>query len=213
MKRVNDLTREELVALDDAGIQRMVDLEIASDGIKFIPKPTYREVPVVVLEPTIQGYEIHGLIFLDEEDAKTVAGLAVKMESSCYDISYDYCYLAEREGAVKSVMHHTKQAIKLQGEKIKEAKEAKKYNDALLSEYDEFTKATRDCRDRVWILVREAKDFFANINLAKKAYANYLKLSEGNKDIADNFFKSAYGVTYGQFLEGKTEESDSDGDT
>jgi hypothetical protein len=84
MKRYTDLMHEDLIILKDEDIERLIDIEIAHEGIMPVGCSV---VPSLETEGVVKSeiaYEIGGILLKNEEDALTVS----RMEQ--FNTAYDY---------------------------------------------------------------------------------------------------------------------------
>jgi len=195
MKRIDELTREELCALTDDQIEILTELEIAHAGIMPVERPTYEQVPVVDIKATDQVYEVHGVVVRSKEDADILA--KIEACGSTYDYSggsgYDYKYLNDPEpGTIKVVRFYTEEDVKSVGKTLRLKKAVEERNAAKRKTYNEYESSIGEITDHVSTLVNSARDFASSLVHAESIFEKHLKLAEGNYGIAVNFFKVAY---------------------
>jgi hypothetical protein len=199
VRRYSELTQEELVALygDNERTQHFIDLEIAHAGIIPVEPPEPCDITEPDIKPTIEAFEVYGLVFMKQEDAITVSRLPAMVESYDYNIDSKYKFLKERiseygeKGLVVKKYYKANDLDLIKGQ-LRDIKQRKEKHDQEMKKYDEYTKVISRLRDNVWNAISEARDEQVEFDRAKIVYEKHLKLSEGNEEIAKNFFREAY---------------------
>lgn len=195
MKRVHELTHEELIALDDAGIQTLIDLEVAHAGIK--PEADPGEAPTVdpndFIKPTEYCYEVGSLKFKDEEDAKIVA----QMSPLDYDYDgaagYNFKWLKPgRPSQVERCAFYKEADVKRLAVEIQEAETLKSDFDKRMKAYKGYREEVYGVEGTVWDRANEARRFQREIEMATVAFEKHKILADGVVIIAERFFADAY---------------------
>jgi hypothetical protein len=199
MKRYDELTNEELAKLSDSQISTLIDYECALEGIPLLP-----ERPVAPesknFNPDLTVYNVKGMYFPKKEDAIKVLSVLTDVErvSSKYTSggysgdriiapldSYEKIELNEEKWFSKELY------ATVQEEKGNNDRRLKQYTDAQ-KEYDDTYKLRIDIVKNVMDAIHEAQDEEYKKQKYTREYIKYLKLSEGNKDIALNFLENAH---------------------
>lgn len=193
MKRIDELTRDELAALTDEQTETLIELEIAHAGIKPVLPPEYEEVPVITIQPTDMVYEVHGLNVRSKEDAETLAKIETCSDTYDYGAGYDYKYLNPPEpGTITVKKFYLHSDIEAMTKLLRLKKAVEERNAARRKEYTAYEGETKSITDHVNTFRYEAREFAGKVEYAKKIFEKHLKLAEGNHGIAVNFFKTAY---------------------
>ncbi len=197
MKKLDEMTREEIVALTEEEIQRIINYAYAEAGA---PLPTNRPVEpkITPIQPDRTVYSIETIYFADRDEATKVADFMKKMTlvdlRYFNDPSYDRKVVKreEREVSVSSISAYSEGYYA----QIKETKET---NDALTRKYkeelDEYnrTASIRDeARREIWEKIHEARRHQSRIDNARSRFEEYLELADGDRKIALNFLSKAY---------------------
>ena len=193
MKRYSDLTNEELVKLTDEKVRRLIELEVAHEGIIPVDEPELLDVPEVAIEPTTVAFEVYGLYFQDRKDAEALARLPVVRSECNYRINSKMSYLTvDKDNAIQEKKFYRKTDVKNHEDILKEIKKSKEINERRLSSYNSYTSSISGIKSKVWDAVRNAEDWKKSIETAKGVYAKHLDLANGDEAIAKNFFRNAY---------------------
>lgn len=196
MKRYTDYTKEELAVLDSGQLKVLIDLEIAHCGILPVLPPVNIEAPTIDIVPTEVAFEVYGILFKNNEDATAFAAMPK------YDSKYEYRRTgsnyqwledkSEYDGGVKVAKFYTKADIEKIADKIEEANRIKNKNDALQKEFSVFVNDTSAIRSEVFDAYEEAVEFVESIKKAKAVYEKHILLADGDKTLAEKFFRDAY---------------------
>lgn len=91
MKKINEMTEQEIFALSDEDVQKMIKLRMMEEGVKLMDKPKVPEL--FEIEPAdIQYFSIpllDGFAFTDFEEATKVAEM-LKSAKSLRKVDWDY---------------------------------------------------------------------------------------------------------------------------
>lgn len=202
MKRLNEMTREELANLADEDMNALLSIECAFEGVRQLPpKPTQEET--VIPERDKVMYSISKLSFLDKKAVEEILEIVEKytVVSDEYsnkvgydykyakpvkkDNKYDYPHIIETEIYSKSRFMELHTDIKLKNED-KKAKEAD------LHLYEEIHKERETIYCDISNAVYMAKRYFENIKQYSNNFKHYLEIAKGDFDIAKGFFEKAY---------------------
>lgn len=196
MKKLEEMTREELVKLNEEEIDRIINLKLAEASLPLLGHaPTAPEQPKVAPDKTV--YYIEDLVFEKIEDAIKVKDIAAKMDL----INYKYlsgpgynrtCVKREYPLNVASTSVYSEPYWnKIKDIKIKYDKEKAEY-DREKTNYDKVNKERESIITEVWSAVDDALTEQRTINIYRKKFEEYLKLAEGNRAMAFKFLNSTY---------------------
>lgn len=209
MKKIDELTTEELANLTDSEIEWYKTRICAKRGIKIVNKPVQPTAGHIDYDK--QAYRIPGIeyiVFEDVKDAKAVANAILNSRSLAHTSYCNGNNIIEK-GPSKNYNGHaysfTPEIIEGYSNKDLANKEAdlnKQHSDALSKYYTDQKEYTAyvDLRNEA------AKDFVVKQKAAKEKYIHqeclvdtyintYLPLAENNEKVAMNFLKQAYDVT------------------
>ena len=91
MKNISEMTEQEIIALSDEDVQKMIKLRMMEEGIKLLDKPKVPEL--FEIEPADTQYFsiplLDGFAFTDIEEATKVAEI-LKSAKSLRKVDYDW---------------------------------------------------------------------------------------------------------------------------
>lgn len=213
MKKINEMTEQEILALSEQDIQNMIKFRMMEEGIKIIDKPKKPELfeiepadKKVYIIPILNGYA-----FTDFAEAQRVSEALQnaksfrKVEYDWNKLGSDYQYLEKKERytfdtsgdfGVNEVYVYSKELyanivdFAAQNKAMTKQVEAdmKAYNDAYAAASD----ITLEIRERV----AEVREKAARLErLTQKFADDYYPLSDNNEDMAMKFMSKAYTLT------------------
>lgn len=204
MKRLEEMSRTELLQLDDTQIETIIDLECAYAGAPLsIDKPLYSEVPEIP-EPDVIYYEVAGMKLQDKKEAYALADYINGLHSRC-DTSYDYDipgygkydYLHDGKKIEPAIVEAAKTYSKVHYSELKETirqrATAEKENEELMREYNAKQKERADIVNMVYAAIRQARTEAYEIEEKAKLYTRYLYLAGGDKVVAARFYFEHFG--------------------
>ena len=199
MKRLSEHSREELVNLTDEQYDMLVDLECMYEGAPLsIEKPRYKEVPTVP-EPNVEVYEICGFVLTDKAEADKLVE-AINALQSCVELDYnyrvsnDYRYISEKKvkpaKEIRTREVYTRDSYQAIQSILENIKIIKEYNDEIREDYEERCEQRNNVIHDISEAIRTAVDELEALRAATEVYKKYLDLSNGNEEVAQNFFKT-----------------------
>lgn len=213
MKKINEMTEQEILALSEVDVQNMIKFRMMEEGIKIVDKP--KEPELFEIEPADQ--KVYKIPFLDDyaftdfNDAQNVAE-ALRKAKSLRKVEYDwsklggeYKYLVQKErytynsnddfGINVSHVYSNELYSKIVGlasqnraMKDQVAKDLKAYEEA----YNSASEITLEIQEKV----NEVKEKDAKLKrLTSKFAFDYFPLSGDNESVAIKFMSKAYSLT------------------
>lgn len=197
MKRLEDYADEELLNMTEEQVEDLIDLECVHEGVRLLPelpvKPT--EKPP---EEDFEFFEIEPLQLVDRKDATLIAETVADMDrvESKYESGPSYTRIVT--GSKKeepSIQKKTKFSEKYLNE-VKATKqridERNKEYKGLKDEYDTVSEARSSIITNVLDKIKEARQAGKRLLALRDESHRYLKLSMGDKEIAQRFMSDAY---------------------
>lgn len=212
MKKITEMTEQEILALTEEDVQKMIKLQMMEEGIKIMDKP---QVPELFdIEPA--DLEVFTIPFLGDfaftsmEDANAVAE-ALRNAKTLRKVEYDwnkmgsgckylvkkekYSYSSSPDFSVNSEFVYSKElytkisGFAAQNKVLKEqAQKDQEEYDAQLSEASEIISEIRS-------RVEEVKAKYERLErLVYKFASDYYPLSDNNEDMAIKFMAKAYSL-------------------
>ena len=199
MKRLSEHSREELANLTDEQYDMLVDLECMHEGAPLsIEKPRYKEVPTVP-EPDVEVYEVCGFVLTDKAEADKLVETINALQSCVeldynYRVSSDYRYISEKKvkpaKEIRTRDVYTRDAYQASQSTLENIKTIKEYHDELREDYEERCEQRNNVIHDISEAIRTAVDELEELRAATEVYKKYLDLSNGNEEVAQNFFKT-----------------------
>lgn len=213
MKKINEMTEQEILALSEQDIQNMIKFRMMEEGIKIIDKPKKPELfeiepadKKVYIIPILNGYA-----FTDFAKAQKVsealqnAKSFKKIEYDWNKLGSDYRYLEKKDRysysypndfGVNEIYVYSNELYanivdfaaqnKVMTKQVES--DMKAYNDA----YAAASEITLEIRDKV----SEVREKVARLErLTQKFADDYYPLSDNNEDMAIKFMEKAYSLT------------------
>ena len=198
MKKLENYTNKELSILTDEEITNLIDIECMSAGVplSIASKPILKEVPEIN-NPTTEIYVVDNYNFTDKEEASKLADLLTSAKSR---VTTDYNYNAGGSNCkyykeytptinVKNVFCYSKEEYNDLQNVLKLKNDIENYNKESIDNYNESMSERNEIVNTVWDAIRNAQNEMRKINEALNIYKKYIELSDGNEEIAQNFFK------------------------
>lgn len=213
MKKINEMTEQEILALSEQDIQNMIKFRMMEEGIKIIDKPKKPEL--FEIEPADKKvYTIpilYGYAFTDFAEAQKVsealqnAKSFSKVVSDWSKLGSDYQYLEKKDRytyqypndfGVNEVYVYSNELYANIVDYATQNKVMTKQVEADMKAYDDAYAAaseiTLEIRDRV----SEVREKAARLErLTQKFADDYYPLSDNNEGMAIKFMEKAYSLT------------------
>lgn len=213
MKGFTEMTEQEILALTEEDVQKLIKLRMMEEGIKIMDKPEVPELFEIELADlkvfTIPFFE--GYAFTDMEEANAVAEALRnaktlrKVEYDWNKLGSDYKYLVKKDkynysikpdfevncGFVYSSELYEKISNFAAQNKVMKEQAAKDQK-----EYDEKMQEASGIISEISGRVKEVKVKYERLNrLTYKFATDYYPLSDHNEDMAMKFMAKAYSFT------------------
>ncbi|MFV0518451.1 MAG: hypothetical protein ACK5MV_13745 [Aminipila sp.] len=208
IKRLNQYTDDELAVMDIEQVEELIKIECMCDGVatEFM-RPNETVLPSMPM----RDKRICEFCFSvsDEEEAKATKTYINSLTSRCkeeyeYTLGYDCKYIKD----ISSIgANFNSKPIYSEGEFLKvkpilaSIKTIKEANAELLDNYSEKIGSYHEIREKAFNAYYSAINNKSQLEKAVEVYKEYLRLSNNNSDIAENFFKqSIYGRYYDEVI-------------
>lgn len=205
MKKINELSDKQVLALTNADLEKMVKVAMAENGIKILSapvEPVYRELP----KKTEKAYSVSGFspLLRDKQSAEdlgaTIRAYGKELVKSNYIASsFDIKTLKELDkydsyGDVKEEYFFSKEDLELLDQITKDNTASKDRYNELLDEYLEENEKASKVSSVIYQLYNSIMDKYYNMNQMKARYEEYLALADKDAKIAMTFLKKAYSI-------------------
>lgn len=201
-KQFELLTDAELLALTQEEIDWYIKLKKAEKGVKILicpATPEYRSTP----DKDITTYEVNGYLFTDRTTAEEISNFINSKISTAlktnynYNYGYDYKYVEPYEGNLSQVNtgnYYSKQVYDSIKDMISSNDKIKKAYEKVKEEYDAEEEKCTEIVDKIYEAVNKAKERKYQEDEYKIRIQEYLRLANGNTEVAWNFFEKAYTI-------------------
>lgn len=213
MKRISELTEQEILALVPEEVTLMINLKKAEEGIKLISKPQPPEYFIIAQpDKTVYSCSLFGdtLTFENIEHLNYVLN-AIKKTDSKYKLDYDWQRLSsdfkfasielEKQSNKEWFATTSQQVYSLElynqiADLAMQNKKKKSEYEKELKVYESELKGAKWIEDEINDKINEVRSKYSRLNLlCSKFEFDYLPLSSGNEDIAMNFLNKAYSLS------------------
>lgn len=235
MKKISEMTEQEIYALSYEDVQKMIKLRMMEEGIKLLDKPKVPEL--FEIDPADMQYFsipiLEGFAFTDIEEATKIAEI-LKNAKTLRKVDYDwgkfgsdykflkkskrYKYNGDSDFDILSGWAYSDELyakisnIAAQNEKMKE--QAENDNKEYEAQLHESAELIQEIHERV----REVRNKYDRLEtLSYKFGRDYYPLSDNNVDMAMKFMVKAYSLSddeklfvlenYGKYLNEEQSEN------
>ncbi|MBS3969643.1 MAG: hypothetical protein KGZ94_05955 [Clostridia bacterium] len=197
MKRIDEMKKEEILALTEGEIASLIDLECAYEGIPLLPECP-KKAESIKHEKDLTAYEVAGYYFLEPEEAGRVlevlqsaatytkdgwgedAGLKRVSDADFYSpkVEVKKFYSQAKLAEIKKDLEENKRALAAY-EKEKER-------------YDRILRDRTKVADRVTAVINEVVETEKDRQFYQAEFGRYLILANNNKEVAMSFLLKTY---------------------
>lgn len=213
MKKISEMTEQEILALSEQDIQNMIKFRMMEEGIKVIDKPKKPEL--FEIEPADQKVYVipvlDGYAFTDFAEAQKVAD-ALREAKSFRKVNYDWNKLGSDFKYLEKKDRHTYDdagdfgisEIRVYSNKLyasivdfaAQNKAMEKQVEKDLAEYDNAYAAASDITLEIRGRVTEVREKYERLERLTRSFANdYYPLSDNNEEMAMKFMSKAFTLT------------------
>jgi hypothetical protein len=189
MKKITEMSHDEIIALDRDDIERLIDIDCAEAGI-----PLLDLAPVAPVEPkserVLNSYKIMSVVFKTHESAEALQDCLRKNFRNI--LRMDYSEPSEYRLKIEDYAYSTDEETKAQNkEDALYDKEFAKYK-ALKDKYDLHLAQRQEVADPIFNIYNEAGAKEQVRQMLRREAARYLELAEYNTSVAKNFLQKAF---------------------
>lgn len=208
MKRLEEMSNEELRALSETEVETLIDLECAYEGAPLsVDAPLYQTVPDVP-EADVIYYTCCGIDLADKAEAYALADYVNNLKSQVKtDYEYDYGrsislskykYIKDERPepqAVDASRAYSQNLYTELKEILYDRAAAESKNKELREEFAKASKARINIRRAVEDAIRQARREAYETEERARLYNRYLYLAGGNETVAASFYTEHFGGT------------------
>lgn len=214
MKKISEMTEQEIRLLTETEIELMIKYAMAEAGVKFVNKPLAPkliDIPgpgKIVYQCDLFG---NNLSFEKIEELRVVTDLLNKLVSRCV-VDYEwnagsngssYSYFIKKSDTnsnelnISSRKVYSSEVYESLKETILMNKKEQEAYEKLNKEYLFSIKESKSIRDEILSKYNEIIDKYAKLDqMCWRMRNDYMPLSEGSETIAINFLTKAYSLTH-----------------
>ena len=213
MKKISEMTEQEILALSEQDIQNMIKFRMMKEGIKVIDKPKKPEL--FEIEPADQKVYIipilDGYAFTDFAEAQKVAD-ALREAKSFRKVDYDwnklgsnfkylekkdrYTYNNEGDFSISEISVYSSKLYANIVDFAAQNKAMEKQVEKDMEEYDKAYAAASDITLEIRSRISEVREKHERLERLMHSFANdYYPLSGNNEEMAMKFMSKAFTLT------------------
>lgn len=195
MLRYNEISDEELIELSNNEIEELIDLECAHENIRLLP-PEPENIEKKFVNPDVIVYEIPSIKLTSLEEAEKLVSMINQLETKSeipWNSSYDHRQVKPDNETISfsSEKRYSPELYKQINQSIKIFQANKEEYDKKMEEYDKIKETRQIVIEKVIGAVTKARNKIEKIRNLRLEYDRYLKLTEGDRNIAWNFMIDA----------------------
>lgn len=200
---IDEMTDEEVLALDETQIARAIDAQCVLNGVPLLPS---RPVPPdkVEIENDVEAFEVCGILFFDQASAKAVSDVLARVRASICTESYhgrwdgprglrgdsdkdvsvkEKRYMSEKQYSMHAAAIEKMSALRQQYENdMKEFETIKKQRQHIVESVNDRIERVRDEDRRKQRVRSEFAEYVSLVGDEEKAFACMLKASRARND-------------------------------
>lgn len=213
MKKINEMTEQEILALSETDIQNMIKFRMMEEGIKVIDKPKKPEL--FEIEPADQKVYVipvlDGYAFTDFAEAQKVAD-ALREAKSFRKVDYDwnklgsnfkylekkdrYTYNNKGDFSISEISVYSSKLYANIVDFAAQNKAMEKQVEKDMAEYDNAYAAASDITLEIRNRISEVREKYERLERLMHSFANdYYPLSGNNEQMAMKFMSKAFTLT------------------
>lgn len=206
MKRIFDMNDEELLALDEDSVVKLIDYECALEGIPMLPP---NPGPPPVAEKDVVVYKVGGFKTTSSEHASCIMKAVVEgpLVKTVYDHNYKDPYIVQivqddhDYPKVETELRYSAELWDVIKTGLEKFESCKVEYSRLDKAFKEALAARSDIDDRAWGQISEARTRRNDREEIRSQFARYLELAENNTTVAMNFLLKARPAICGEYPE------------
>lgn len=213
MKKINEMTEQEILALSEQDIQNMIKFRMMEEGIKIIDKPKKPELfeiepadKKVYIIPILNGYAFTDFAEAQKvSDALQNAKSFKKIEYDWNKLGSDYQYLEKKDRysysypndfGVNEIYVYSNELYASIVDFAAQNKAMNKQVEKDMKAYDDAYAAASDITLEIRGRVTEVREKYERLERLTHSFANdYYPLSDNNEEMAMKFMSKAFTLT------------------
>lgn len=197
MKRLEELTEQDILALQDSEIEALIKFECANEGVKFEPAPSEPELQEVP-EAETSMYYVDYLAFETKEQAQAYLDLIKNAYKTDY-VVYGMNYLKKkncRENIEVQYFYSSKEVADIATKVYKSNESLEKSHKEDMKLWTESRATYNEIVSKVYDRVGDVRQKYSEMNHFLSIFTReYLPLANNDADMAMSFLKKAYTIS------------------
>lgn len=194
LKRIAELTNGELVALTDEDITNIIDLECAHRGIPLLPADPGPKPEVAYPPCDLTMYSVAGFLVQSIGEAESIMIALTNAFHSDYTSDYNIRFAKPLDGYqkhIETVQIYSKAQHEVAMRIKKDTADVVVRWEAESGLYKEIFQRREEIADELYRARKRAINDFERRQQIRRDFARYLKLADGNIQIALRFLEDA----------------------
>lgn len=204
MKTIDQMTHEEVIALERDDLDRLVKLACAIEGVRLPGEPPEKpEEPKIERDAAV--YTVGGLSFSDRSAAEAVGAALAAAVAASVKLEYDWQHVGSEHKYVRPIkfddqaalsMVTTERALaestfrRVRDELIQYRVMLKRYEDELKL-HEQNVKESDCIRAEILAAFADARARQYELDRAKVVFDEYMRLADSDVEVAVKFFEKA----------------------
>lgn len=187
-----DLTDTQVLDLDDVDVEDIIAREIMEQGVKKVDEP----VPLLLQKPALKKekfYEADGVLFKTMSQAEKFAALQPYRKDYHWNIGSEFYYSKKSNVRIEVVELYDETELLERAEDLQDWNRAYQDWQTHKNRYDSYLRSKSRINKEVWDRVTKVRADNRELQEIQDAYYEYIKLANGDKEIAQKFLFKTYG--------------------
>lgn len=208
MITIKDMSHEQVIALNDPELNRLVKLALALQGVPLPgAAPEKPEEPKV--ERDVAVYAVGGLFFTDRNAAEAVGAVLASVASSAVKLDYEWQHVGSEHKYARPYRSDDQASLStitteraLSEPNFRRVREALIQYKVLQKQYEEDTKkheaavsAGDEVRGEIVAVYNDARARQQDLDRTMARFDEYMHLADGDVEVALRFFDKAHTPT------------------
>jgi len=187
-----DLTDAQVLDLDDVDVEDIIAREIMEQGVKKVDEP----VPFLLQKPSLKKerfYEANGVLFKTMSQAEKFAALQPYRKDYHWNVGTEFYYSNKSNVRIEVVELYDETEVLERAPDLQDWNRAYQDWQTHKNRYDSYLRRKASISKEVWDRVTKVRAANRVLQEIQDAYYEYIKLANGDKEIAQKFLFKTYG--------------------
>jgi len=191
-----DLTDAQVLDLDDVDVEDIIAREIMEQGVKKVDEPA----PFLLQKPALKKekfYEANGVLFKTMGQAEKFTALQPYRKDYHWNIGTEFHYSNKSNVRIEVVELYDETELLEMAQDLQNWNRAYQDWQTHKNRYDSYLRSKSRISKEVWDRVTNVRAANRELQEIRDAYYEYIKLANGDKEIAQKFLFKTYGEEKG----------------